>query len=201
MAKTLKIGLTGGIGAGKTTISRIFNTLGIPIFNADVEAKNLMVTDTGLKKSLLETFGKESYLPDGQLNRQYLANQVFSDPYKLSLLNNIVHPLLSVKSERWFNEQNTAYAIEEAAILFESGMYHFMDKNITVYAPLDFRIKRVMERDKCTKEHVEARIKNQMSEEEKIFLSDFVIYNDNTMSLIEQVIAIHNQLLCSNVNM
>lgn len=189
-----KVGITGGIGSGKSTVSKLFEFLGIPVYYADDEAKKLMVEDQNLIQELKDTFGKETY-KDGKLNRAYLANLVFKNEKLLEKLNSIVHPALGRHYEQWHSDQiNVPYTIKEAAILFEMGAANHMDKVITVFAPAKLRINRVMERDKVSKESVEDRISKQMPDEEKVKKADFVILNDGSQSLIAQIIGIHKVL-------
>lgn len=190
----LKIGITGGIGSGKTTACKIFEILGVPVYYADDRAKQLMVNDEKLIKTIKSVFGEESYLKNGELNRKHIADIAFKNKKKLEQLNKTVHPAVKKDFENWCKNQDGAYIIKEAALLFETGSYKELDYNITVFAPLDIRIKRVITRDNIDKESVLARVKNQMSDEEKIKLSDFVIYNDERHSLIGQVIEMDKKL-------
>ena len=193
--KVKKIGITGGIGSGKTTVCRIFETLGIPVYYADEEAKRIMVEDADLVHRIKETFGENSYI-NGVLNRAYLAKLVFKDENLLKKLNKIVHPALWRDYEKWHNQKkDTPYTLEEAAILFEMGGAERMDSIIVVYAPLEIRIKRVMERDGAKREEVLDRVSKQMPDEEKVKKAVFVIYNDGDKSLIEQVVTIHRSLI------
>lgn len=192
----LKVGITGGIGSGKTTACKVFETLGIPVYYADSQAKQLMVSDPRLVAGIKALFGPESYLRDGALNRPFIAQQVFSNDEKLKQLNALVHPAVAEDAERWHHAQeNVPYTLKEAALLFESGSYKQLDKLITVSAPEKLRIQRVMERDGVSAEEVRARMKKQMPEEEKVKRSDFVIYNDGAHFLIRQVLDIHRALL------
>jgi dephospho-CoA kinase len=190
----LKIGITGGIGSGKTTVAKVFETLGIPVYYADDEAKRIMNEDEGLKKKIVASFGKESY-ESGKLNRAYLASVVFNDSYKLDLLNSIVHPATIKDAEQWMQNKNTPYTLKEAALLFESGAAENLDYVIGVTAPQPLRIKRVMERDAITREEVLKRIDRQIEEDIKMKLCDFVIVNDEQQLVIPQVIQLHKQLL------
>jgi dephospho-CoA kinase len=197
----LNIGITGGIGSGKTTICRIFEAIGIPIYYADDRAKKLMVEDELLVTGIQQVFGEAAYLENGDLNKRHIANIAFSDKEKLAKLNALVHPAVRLDGEKWFNNQvEKPYALKEAALHFESGGYQLMDKMITVYAPKSVRIERVMQRDKVTKAEVEARIDKQMSDKKKMELSDFIIYNDNSQRLIQQVLKIHHALIKINLN-
>ncbi len=194
--KLMKLGITGGIGSGKSTVCKIFEVLGIPVYYADDRAKWLMNNDTKLIKGVKSTFGDEAYHPDGTLNRPFIADIVFNDKSKLAELNALVHPAVFQDGVAW-NEANAnaPYTLKEAAILFESGSYLTVDKVITVFTPKEIRIQRVLTRDDTTREAIEARMDKQMPEEEKIERSDFVIYNDDEHSLIEQVLNIHKELL------
>jgi dephospho-CoA kinase len=191
----LKIGITGGIGSGKTTVCHIFETLGIPIYYADDRAKALMVTDKKVIKSIISLFGTEAYLPDGSLNRQHIAQIAFHNPLILKELNNIVHPSVFRDGERWHKAQKFApYTLKEAALLFESGSHTALDKIIAVYAPKELRIERVIARSGLNREEVESRMAKQLSDEEKMARADFVIYNDGTQLLLPQVMTIHKIL-------
>jgi len=191
-----RVGLTGGIGAGKTTVARMFEVLGVPVYYSDVRAKNIMIQDEALRKQIIHAFGEASYLWDGNINREYLAAVVFNDPDKLNTINSIVHPALWRDAIHWSNQQvPKLYTIHEAAILFETGGYLNMDVNIMVYAPADERIRRTMDRDKVDRHAVVARMDKQMPEEKKMELVDYVVYNDGSHSLIAQVVQLHHQLL------
>ena len=193
----MRIGITGGIGSGKTTVCKLFETLGIPVYYADAAARKLMVTDQHLIHQIKNTFGEEAYTPAGELNRPYLAKIVFNNSEKLKFLNSLVHPAVEKDARAWHSRQgHVPYTLKEAALIFESGSYRQLDRIIYVYAPLETRIKRVMERDKVQREDVLARVRNQWPEEDKIALSDHVIINDNTLSVIKQVHKLH-QRLCS----
>ncbi|GAA4170076.1 dephospho-CoA kinase [Sphingobacterium ginsenosidimutans] len=190
----LKIGITGGIGSGKTFICRLFEALGIPVYNADEEAKRLMNTDVRIKEKLIAQFGEATY-KDGLLDRGFLANMVFSDKNKLELLNSIVHPVVIQEAKDWAERQTTRYSLKEAALLFESGSYKELDYTILVTAPMDIRIQRVIERDGATEQQVQERINKQLSDEEKLQLADFVIVNDGITPLLPQVWTLHQKFL------
>jgi dephospho-CoA kinase len=190
----LKVGITGGIGSGKTTAARIFALLGVPVYDADSSAKRLMSEDESLKASIIRQFGAEAYL-DGRLDRAWLASQVFSDPAKLAQLNALVHPATLADARKWMAGQTAAYTLKEAALLFESGSYKDLDKIIGVSAPEDIRIQRVMQREKTTEEEVRKRLDKQMPEAEKMSRCDFVLTNDGKEMLIPQVLALHEKLL------
>lgn len=188
------IGLTGGIGSGKSTVAKVFETLGIPVYYADDEAKRLMNTDERLKQEIIKQFGIESY-QDGTLNRPYIASLVFTNKEKLSLLNSLVHPVTIEDSQKWVLQQITPYVIREAALLFESGANKGLDFVIGVSAPVPLRIQRVIQRDGLSKEEIEQRISRQMDEEEKTKKCDFVILNDEKQLVIPQVLDIHKKIL------
>lgn len=190
-----KLGLTGGIGSGKTLVCQIFDKLGVPVYDADSAARSLMNTDAGLKSGILRLFGQEAYGKEG-LNRQYLARIVFGHEERLSQLNRLVHPVVRQDFIRWSVKHGEApYVVEEAAILFESGAHALMDLRVLVYAPEELRIKRVMERDGLNREQVIKRMGHQMNEEEKKALADRVLYNDGAQMLLPQVIDLHQMIL------
>lgn len=190
----LKIGITGGIGSGKSTVCRVFSVMGIPVFEADKVARKLMDTDEEIHEKLVRLFGTAVYLPDQTVNRKYLAGIVFKDPSLLTKLNEIVHPVVRKTFFDWCEKQESPYIIHEAAILFESGFYKMMDKTITVVTSEDERIRRVMKRDGITMELVKERIKNQWSDEERIKLADFVIGNNDDQLIIPQIIEIDKKI-------
>jgi dephospho-CoA kinase len=190
----LKIGLTGGIGSGKTTIAHIFEVLGIPVYYADDAAKRLMNEDELLKKQIIDSFGNESY-KDGKINRIFLAKEVFSSIEKTTKMNGIVHPITIADAEKWMQQQTTAYAIKEAALIFEAKAEKNLDLVIGVQSPLSLRIKRVMQRDNITEESVLARMQKQMDEDDKMSRCDFIIVNNEKELLIPQVIAIHEKII------
>ncbi len=190
----LKIGLTGGIGSGKSVVAGIFKVLGIPFFDADTEAKLMMEKDEQLALSIQRLFGKETYT-DKKLNRKYLANIVFNDHGRLEQLNALVHPAAILAANNWMNLQTTPYAVKEAALLFESGSASYLNYIIGVYSSKELRIKRVMERDNVTAEQVLARMRRQMDEEEKMKLCDFRAVNDEQQLLIPQVVQLHGKFL------
>ena len=190
----LKIGITGNIGRGKTTVSKIFEILGVPVFYADEAAKKVMVEDPILINALKAVFGGESYFNDGSLNRKYIADIVFNNETELAKLNAIVHPAVFRAFDNWLaGIKNAPYVMKEAALLFESSSYKMCDKTIMVTAPLELRINRVMQRDNLTRAEVESRNARQFSEEKKIQLADFVIRNDDTELVIPQVIELHKK--------
>jgi dephospho-CoA kinase len=188
------IGLTGGIGSGKTTVAKIFATLGIPVFNADETARQLMQNSPELKKQLVQQFGAEVF-QEGQLNKSYLSNLVFKDSYQLNLLNAIVHPASIQAAWDWAAQQNAPYVIKEAALIFESNAAEGLDRVIGVTAPTSLRVHRVMQRDNCSKADVEMRMRNQVSDVIKMKLCDWVIINNDQELLIPQVLKIHEALI------
>ena len=190
----LRIGITGGIGSGKSTVSKIFEVLGIPVYYADDASKRLMNEDDELKEKLRSTFGDKTYV-DGQLDRAYVAAIVFNDPGKLVLLNSIMHPATIKDAEKWMLRQTTPYAIKEAALIFESGSQEYLDKVIGVYAPVAVRIHRVMQRDNVTREEVLSRMNKQIDEDMKMRLCDYIITNNEQELLIPQVIELHKKFL------
>jgi dephospho-CoA kinase len=183
----IKVGLTGGIGSGKTTVANVFEILGIPVYYADDKAKYLMNTDVKLKASIIEHFGAESYKED-ELDRKYLAAIVFNNKEKLELLNSLTHPITIRDADEWMKQQITPYIIKEAALLFESGAAEQLDYIIGVYAPQHIRVQRVMKRDNLPVEDVMKRISRQIDEEMKMKLCDFVITNNDQQLVIPQVL-------------
>ena len=189
-----KVGITGGIGSGKTTVCKVFETLGIPVYNADTQAKLLMNTDPELKASLQGYFGSDIYV-DGILVRHQLAEIIFNDPSALEKVNSWVHPAVARDFEQWCTRQTSPYVLEEAAIIFESNLAHRFEKTILVTAPESVRIERVCARDQVAPEIVRKRMANQWPDEKKIALADYVIYNDNVRQIAPQVMEIHRNLL------
>lgn len=197
MNNPLLIGITGGIGSGKSTVCKIFEILKIPIYEADSRARWIMNHNEGLKAEIKAAFGSESYDNQGQLNRVYLASQVFNDGAKVQQLNALVHPKVGQDFMEWVQQHPEApYLLNEAALMFESGRYLSLDKVITVFAPEALRIERVRKRDpQRSEDEIKAIIKKQMPEEEKIARADFIIYNDEKQSLINQVLSLHDKLI------
>jgi dephospho-CoA kinase len=195
MQVTIKIvGLTGGIGSGKTTVANYFKELGIPVYIADVEAKLLMKRSKVIIRKLIQLFGSETYYK-GELNKPFIANKIFNDPVLLEKMNTIVHPKVASHFKRWLKKQDAPYVIKEAAIIFENNTYTSLDYIITVIAPERTRVNRVIERDKSSEERVKAIIKNQCNDAEKVKLSDFVIENVELADTQNQVINIHQKIL------
>lgn len=192
----LKIGITGNIGSGKTTVCQMFELLGVPVFYADFYGKKVMTEDLVLVGAIRNTFGAEAYFADGSLNRKYISNIVFNNETELEKLNALVHPAVFRAFDEWASQVNTKnYVLKEAAILFESGSDKQCDKTIVVAAALDVRLKRVMQRDQLTEAEVLRREEKQMPQQEKIAKADFVVYNDPQMMVIPQVLEIHRRLL------
>jgi len=189
------VGLTGGIGSGKSTIANFFIELGVSVYVADLEAKKLMNTSKSIRKRMIAEFGAESYDKEKQLNRPYLASIVFNDKSKLAAINNIVHPKLAKHFSKWVQKQKSPYIIQENAIIFENNTADKFDYIIAITAPVNLRIERVIDRDSTTKEDVLARIKNQWDESEKNKLADFVIHNINLPDTKKQVKIIHKKIV------
>ncbi|MFV0555186.1 MAG: dephospho-CoA kinase [Mangrovibacterium sp.] len=187
----IKLGVTGGIGSGKSTICKIFASLGIPIYEADNRAKQVMDNSASIRQKLIDTFGADIYSSTDVLDRKKLASTVFSSPERLQQLNNIVHPEVRKDFLLWTEQQTHApYVIQEAAILFESGLNLIMDKSLTVNAPIEERITRVMKRDCATKQQVLDRINNQMTDDQRLALADFAISNSASDIVSTQVFKI-----------
>lgn len=187
------VGLTGGIGSGKSTIAKVFAALGIAVFNSDEQAKALIATDAQVKKRIIAAFGEEAY-HNGEYNRAYIAQIVFNNSEKLAILNGIVHPALAKYFKQWAKKQTSLYVLKEAAILFESGSYKDCDYIITVTAPEEVRIARVMARDHCTEAQVRARMAQQWSDAQRIALSNAVIENIDLEKAKKEVRRINNEL-------
>ena len=198
--RMINIGLTGGIGSGKTTVAKIFELLEIPVYYADDAAKRIMDEDAELKTAIRKQFGQEVY-DNGKLNRAYLSAKVFTDPFQLEILNSLVHPATIRDAAKWMAEQFTGsggmtpYTIKEAALIFESGSAAQLDYVIGVYAPVQLRIKRTMERNHLSYDEVKQRMDKQLDETMKMKLCDFVVYNDEEHLLIPQVLELHQKLL------
>ncbi len=188
-----KIGLTGGIGSGKTTVAKIFEALGIPVYYADTQAKRLLNQDYSVKEQIIKEFG--NIYVKNLIDRKRLAEIVFTDSMKLQKLNSIVHPAVKNDFENWcLKQKNYRYIVQEAAILFESGMYKNFDKIITIYTPETIRIQRVCDRDNVERKKVLERIRNQIDDKTRKELSDFVVNNYANNMLIPQILSIHKEL-------
>ncbi len=193
----LKAGITGGIGSGKSVVCQVFSTLGIPVFNADVAARYLMENDAALINAITQLLGHDVY-SSGKLNREKVSAIIFKEPGKLQQLNALVHPATISYSRRWLENQTTPYVIKEAAIFFESGSNKDMDVMIGVYAPMELRIQRAINRGALSRGQVTAIIAKQMDENEKMKRCDYVIVNDDVKAVLPQVLQIHRQLLSAS---
>ena len=195
----MKIGITGGIGSGKTTACKVFEVLGIPVFYADTVAKELMHTDILLKKELISAFGPNSYFPNGELNRKYISGIVFKDETQLQILNKLVHPAVFRAFDQWvLNQRNAPYVLKEAALLFESGSSQMFDYTILVKSPEAIKIQRIIQRDHITESEVRLRMNKQLPDEEKEKLADFILYNNEEQLLVTQILTLHEKLLALN---
>ena len=190
----LRVGLTGGIGSGKSTVAQIFEVLGIPVYYADVAAKKIMNDDEGLRSAITNIFGEKAYA-NNILDRKYISSIVFSDPAKLQQLNSLVHPATKKDGEAWMQQQTSPYAIHEAALIFEAKVSDRLDLVIGVSSPIELRIKRAMDRDKVSREEVLKRMEQQLDEELKMSKCDFVLINDEQQLLIPQVLTLHEKLI------
>ncbi|MEI6184474.1 MAG: dephospho-CoA kinase [Bacteroidota bacterium] len=190
----LKVGITGNIGSGKSLVCDMFKVYGIPVYDADSEARKLMENDETIIRLVKKEFGEESYT-DNKLNRSFISKQVFADFHKLHLLNAITHPVIIQHSQEWMNNQNAPYVIKEAALIFESGSAKGLDVVIGIDAPYSLRVQRVVQRDGLSREEILKRNEQQIDQDMKMKLCDFVIINDNKESLIKQVDELHKKLL------
>lgn len=190
----MKIGVTGGIGSGKTTVCRVFSILGIPVFAADIEASKIMETDPSVIEEVNSIAGKDIYT-NGSLNRKELAGIIFNDKDLLEKINHMIHPLVRKNFDRWQKSQDAEYVIFEAAILLDSGSFGVVDKVITVTAPLEERIERVVKRNNLTREQILERIRNQSSDEFKVSRSDYVIDNSDNKLIIPEILRIHKEII------
>ncbi|MEY3842555.1 MAG: hypothetical protein RIR80_126 [Bacteroidota bacterium] len=192
----LKVGITGGIGTGKSVVCNLFAVLGIQVYNADQRAKALVLANQTLKNAIIAAFGAAAYLPSGAYNRAHISAIVFNDPQALALLNKIIHPFVFQDFDEWCKiHQQQAYIIKEAALMIESGSHLQNDYTILVTAPLAQRLNNIAKRDGLLPAQIEKIMANQLPETEKVPFADFIIQNDESHSLIEQVLAIHHQLL------
>ena len=195
----MTIGLTGGIGSGKTTVANMFKDLGVPVYNSDDRAKELMTTSTELIERIKGLMGEEAY-ENNKLNREYIAARVFKDRNLLNSLNAIVHPAVKSDFQNWAADKDSAYIIQEAAILFENGSYDKFDKMILVTAPKKTRFERIMQRDYLSEELILERMNNQWEDEKKIPLADFVLENTELENTETEVKKIHQKLLELSIN-
>jgi len=192
--QSLKLGVTGGIGSGKTTICKVFAVLGIPVFSADTEAKRIQDSDRDLQIKINSLAGKDLFA-SGKLDRTEMAKLIFRDSDLLAKVNSIVHPAVFEYFREWLNKQDSPYAVMEAAILFESGAYRMMDRIVTVVTPMEERIERLVKGNKLTREQVTERIKNQIDDESRIKRSDYVIFNSENDIIIPAILGIHSEML------
>ena len=190
----LNVGLTGGIGSGKTIASKIFEVLGIPVYQADIAAKSLMESNPILKNQLIEHFTENAFV-DGKLNRKYIADIIFNDKEKLHLINSLVHPYTIQDGIEWMKKQTTPYAIKEAALIFESGTQSNFDYIIGISSPQSMRLNRTIKRDNTNRELILEKMEHQLDEQVKMKLCDFVLQNDEKTLLTTQVIAVHEKLI------
>ena len=199
-SKPTQVGITGGIGSGKSMVCRIFAALGIPIYDADTRAKALMTSDLILIENIKAEFGNLSYSNDGSLNREYLSKEAFGENEKLEKLNKLVHPRVQVDYDKWLTQNNESpYVVKEAALLFESGSYRSLDYIIVVSASLALRVERVLARDKHrTKDDILKIISKQLPEEERLKKASFVVVNDETDLVIPQVLKLHERFIHGN---
>ncbi|MGB4400824.1 MAG: dephospho-CoA kinase [Daejeonella sp.] len=192
----LKVGITGGIGSGKTTVCKVFEVLGIPVFYADKAAKLIMHEDPLLRDEIKRSFGRESYLPSGELNRKHISAIVFNDNVQLAKLNAIVHPAVFRAFEVWAKAQQGAlYVLKEAALLFESDSFKMCDRSVLVKSPEALKIDRIVDRDQTTAEEVKLRMKRQYSDEKKEKLADHIIINAEQTLLIPQILDLHKYFI------
>jgi len=187
------IGLTGGIGSGKTTVTKFFKELGVPVYNSDLKAKKLMQNSKEIRTAVMDLLGKESYTLE-KLNKKYIADKVFGDKELLQKLNAIVHPAVRKDFIKWVKNKRTPYVIQEAAILFENNSYKTFDKIILVKAPKEVRLGRILARNRISREEILARMENQWNDSKKIPLSDYIIENTDLEKTKLQVEKIHSQL-------
>lgn len=189
----LSVGLTGGIGSGKSTVCAVLRVLGVPVFDADASGKHLLANDPDLRRSVVGRFGEAAY-PGGRLDRAFLARTVFADAEALAALNALVHPAVRSAYKAWATEQQAAYTVMESALLADTGGHRAFDRIIVVTAPEPLRVARVVKRDGVGEEQVRARVRNQVGEEERLRIADFVVHNDDARLVIPQIIAIHRSL-------
>jgi dephospho-CoA kinase len=194
----IKVGVTGGIGSGKSFVCKLFESKGIPVYYADDRAKKLMLSNKKLKSDIKELLGQESYFRNGRINRKYISSLVFNDKSLLKRLNAIIHPAVLQDSEEWFSQQKTIFAIKEAALLIESLSYKTLDKIIVVTAPEKLRIERVVKRDKTSIEKVKERMKNQLKDTDTLKYADYIILNDGNNDLLAEVNRIYYDIIENN---
>lgn len=191
----IKVGITGGIGSGKSTVCKVFEFLRIPVYSTDIEAKRLMNCDQSIIEALIHRFGKEVYTEDGLLNRAFLASKIFQSKMELKFVNSVVHPAVRKDFEHWAKVQNAPYVIQESALIFESKNQSVFDYVVSVSASEETRIERVVERDGCTVDDVKNRLKSQLAQDIKDRMATFVLQSDRNDLLLPQIIEIHNKIL------
>lgn len=191
----IRIGITGNIGSGKSTVTKVFAAFGIPVYYADLHASQLMNSNAVIKNELIQLFGKEIYFESGLLNKQMLGELIFTNDVSRRNVNAIVHPIVAQHFEEWFSYQDAPYVLKEAALLFESSSNLLLDRVICVTAPFEMRIERVMLRDNRSRDQIIAIESKQMSEAEKIKKSDYIIFNNNSQPVIPQVLNIHQKII------
>ena len=202
MGRPLQVGITGGIGSGKSLVCHVFRCLGAPVYDADSGAKKIMTSDGLLVEQIKNEFGSSAYLKDGSLDRSYISKATFGNPERLEKLNSLVHPRVAADYATWLEtHREDTYVVREAALLYEAGAYRSVDKMIVVSSPAEVRIRRVLARDAHrTREDVQAIMKNQLPEEEKLKRADYIIYNDDQHMVIPQVLALHARFSSPETN-
>lgn len=194
-----KIGITGGIGSGKTTVCKLFEALDVPVYYADIQAKKILMSNASVKKQIKNLLGVQAYHKNGKPDRKYISSKVFGEKSLLEQINKIVHPAVQIDSDRWFEHtkstDNARYTLKEAALMVETGSFKALDALIVVTCPEDIRIARVMKRDNLTHEEVMKKIKFQLPESDKIKVADYIIVNDGKQPLIPQVWEIHKKII------
>lgn len=194
----IRVGITGGIGTGKTFICNIFRFLGIPVYDADLRAKQLVEESLPVKQEIIKLFGSDAFNDQGQYNRKLISSKIFQQPELKLALEHIIHPAVRMDSQNWFKyyeDHHLAYVLKEAALLYESGSHLDLDQVIVVDAPVELRIQRLIQREGWNEDEIKLRMSNQWSQEEKLRRADFIILNDGKSPVIPQVWSIHHQLL------
>lgn len=197
----LKVGITGGIGSGKSTVCNLLKNLGVPVFTSDTVGRFLLNNDSELKKQIKLRFDSDMYTANGELDRERMAQLVFNNPEELKKLNSLVHPRVKAEFDSWcFKNANKPYVVKEAAILFETGLHKELDKIVTVFCPKSIRIERIIKRDNTSREAIEKRMLNQYTDEERNDLADFIIMNDGKEDILPQVMELHEIFLNEKKN-
>ena len=200
MGNVVKLAITGGIGSGKSVVARIMSIMGVPVYDCDVRAKELMVTDIAIIKELKRALGDECYMSDGSLNRQYLASRIFTDSENARRVNAIVHPAVKRDFEEWTSRQTGKVVAVETAILYESGMIDAVDKVLVVWAGVETAVARAMKRSSLSRNQVVSRMQKQMTADEMLLLSDYSLFNDGNEALLPKVIGLLDELRTENLN-